>query len=327
MPPPDESFAFRYTIFPMNEEHWAAFGDCTVRTVADEIEAWSNATVIFTNDVRPMREAYRLLKDGHWWLSSADHYVAELHVSPGPGGWNFSLSLLHSFFDGRAGFSMMDLYFKYLTAELEGKAKPLEPIEWGTEISRLQPPASFVVSLVETGRPPNLPPASSMIAAEQLGKSEKPAVTLALSSYKRRAKSIGRGRFHELSRSFNDATHYLIAWTFINHRHKLPGGYSSYESQKGSPLLAQDGTSPVLPMDVIRAMFKIDETKNSIELESSTKMRFGIISLLQWPRCGSQLTNLWTLTEPAIWKHTLLAKHSIQLRSRYPRSSYRPLGT
>ncbi|OCB90912.1 hypothetical protein A7U60_g1822 [Sanghuangporus baumii] len=282
MPPPDESFAFRYT----------------VPTAADEIEAWSSATVIFTNDVRPMREAYRLLNDVHLWLSSADHYVAELHVSRVRvvriSGWNFVAPF---FFDARAGFSMMDLYFKYLTAELEGKAKPLESIEWGTEISRLQSPASFVVSLVETGHPPNLPPAPSMIAAEQQGKSEKPAVRLWIypptnagvkrnisrdvtfsqettgklhAIAKRHGYTITQlykyrtWGFHELSRSFNDATHYLIAWTIINHRHKLPGEYSSYESQKGSPLLAQDGTSPVLPMDVIRAMFKIDETKNSI---------------------------------------------------------------
>ncbi|KAL5520191.1 hypothetical protein ACEPAG_9404 [Sanghuangporus baumii] len=123
----------------------------------------------------------------------------------------------------------------------------------GTEISRLQPPTSFVVSLVVTGRPPNLPSASSVIAAEQQGKSEKPAVRFWLypptdagvkeispemSSFRRRrrrdfmrfrkgAANIGSGRLHELNRSFNDATHYLIAWTFINHRHTLLAGYSS----------------------------------------------------------------------------------------------------
>lgn len=73
MPPPDDVFAFRYT----------------VPSRTGDVDAWAKETVIFTDDVKPMREAYRALLHGHYWLTSADHYVAELHVSPSPDGWNF----------------------------------------------------------------------------------------------------------------------------------------------------------------------------------------------------------------------------------------------
>ena len=67
----------------------------------------------------------------------------------------------------------MDLYLKYLTRELEGEAKPVESIKWGTETSRLQPPASFVVSLVETGSPPDIPSSPAANGTKQQEKLEE----------------------------------------------------------------------------------------------------------------------------------------------------------
>ena len=178
----------------------------------------------------------------------------------------------------------MDLYLKYLTRELEGEAKPVESIKWGTETSRLQPPASFVVSLVETGSPPDIPSSPAVNGTEQQEKlGEKVAPVSPVSPFEsctddvtqklwlypptnaggkdnifkdvtfsketseklhavakkhgytmtqlftalfilahteaefRAAGKQGSARYQELSQSFHDATHYIVAWTFINH--------------------------------------------------------------------------------------------------------------
>ncbi|KAH8115365.1 hypothetical protein DFH11DRAFT_102097 [Phellopilus nigrolimitatus] len=140
LPSPDNSFAFRYTV-PESPE---------------DAGKWLDETVFFSDDVKPLYEKHCELKDGRWWLCSADRYVAELHVSPLEGGWQISIVISHNSTDGRNAFALMDLFLEFLTAVLENRATPVSDIEWGAEIVRLAPPGPFTKSLAEKGVPPDL---------------------------------------------------------------------------------------------------------------------------------------------------------------------------
>lgn len=62
----------------------------------------------------------------------------------------------HNSIDGRNAFAMLDLFFRFMRAELEGTAELVSSIEWGPEVVRLPPPGAFTVALAENGSPPNI---------------------------------------------------------------------------------------------------------------------------------------------------------------------------
>lgn len=77
LPSPDGGYALRYVV-PKSQE---------------DVTAWLKETVIFSDEVKPLREAHRQQTDAHWWPPSTDHYNAELHVAPlENGGWRFRLA-------------------------------------------------------------------------------------------------------------------------------------------------------------------------------------------------------------------------------------------
>ncbi|KII90414.1 hypothetical protein PLICRDRAFT_106027 [Plicaturopsis crispa FD-325 SS-3] len=71
-PAPDNHFGFSYTV---------------PQSTAD-VDAWVKDTFFLTDEVKPLYETHRVLKDEHWWKSSDNHYVAELHASPLEKGWS-----------------------------------------------------------------------------------------------------------------------------------------------------------------------------------------------------------------------------------------------
>ncbi|KAH8115367.1 hypothetical protein DFH11DRAFT_1726222 [Phellopilus nigrolimitatus] len=328
LPPPDNSFAFRYTV-PLSPE---------------DAEEWVDETVFFTDDVKPLYEKHLELKDGRWWLCSADRYVAELHVSPLESGWQISIIFSHNSTDGRNSFAMMDLFLGFLAAELEERATPVSAIEWGTEVVRLAPPGSFAMSLAEKGVPPDLtteataskdsedakdkstsPPApvpwlyapietgghgevsqvvkfsrettSALHAvAKKRGRTITQVVT-ALSTLAhaeaslRIAAALGKERFEEVARAFSTSTHYLVAWNFMNHRHKLPGGYDSYESPTSAPLSPIDGVALLLSMDAVRKLVKLDDADS---------VRHKIDEDAFWDDMVQEVVNAWKAIDQSL---------------------------
>lgn len=139
----DKRFAFRY-IVPQTKE---------------DVAAWVNETVFFnaeSPDKKALYDKHCELKHGRWWRSSEDHYAVELHVSPLGSDWHVSLIFSHNSIDGRNSFAMTELFLEFLKREMEGGARPNETSDWGSEVIRLQNPASFIASIAESGQPPDI---------------------------------------------------------------------------------------------------------------------------------------------------------------------------
>ncbi|KAI5118789.1 hypothetical protein M0805_005018 [Coniferiporia weirii] len=305
----DRRFAFRYRVPGVSSSIGTGAGAET------DVNAWVDETLFFDTHARPLYETHCALKDGRWWRGSDDHYVAELHVSPGEGKnkWQFSIIFSHSSIDGRNSFAIMDLFLSFLTAVLDGTASPTSSLEWGTEVPRLPPPGPFVMALAESGAPPSLElptppagkaaapaPAPPMIpwlyapratgatgdvarlvkfsaattaqlhaAARRHGGSITQVVTAlsALAHAEAALQTAGSGgdaaRFEEVAQAYAASTHYLVAWNFINHRHKFPGGYDTYTSPGVTrpALCTCDGVPLLLPMDPLRATVAPDAAK------------------------------------------------------------------
>ncbi|KAI5118790.1 hypothetical protein M0805_005019 [Coniferiporia weirii] len=294
----DRRFAFRYR----------------VPGVSADVDAWVDETLFFDTHAQPLYETHCALKDGRWWRGSDDHYVGELHVSPGEGEnkWHFSM-------DGRSSFAILDLFLDFLTAVFDGTAPPTSSLEWGTEVPRLPPPGSFIPALVESGVPPSLelptPPAEKATApastppmvpwlyapratgvtgdigrlvkfstattaklhdaARRHGRSITQVVTAlsALAQAEAALQTAGSGgdaaRFEEVAQAYAASTHYLVAWNFINHRHKFPGGYDTFTAPGATAtatatqpaLTTNDGVPLLLPMDLVRAAVAPDADK------------------------------------------------------------------
>lgn len=98
------------------------------------------------------------------------------------------------------------------------------------------------------------------------------------------ASTQSKERFLEVSGPFKNATHYTIpiqplsqvrslyslfltiamSHSILHQRHRLPGGYDSFESHTGAPLITLDGLSLTFPMETLRSLFKIDEESSSV---------------------------------------------------------------
>ncbi|KAH8823438.1 hypothetical protein DL96DRAFT_1713848 [Flagelloscypha sp. PMI_526] len=288
--PPDNHFTFKYFV-PKNLK---------------SAEEWAEETVFFSDEVKSPYEAHKTLKDGQWWKPSADHWVGELHVSPIPEGWQFSVVFIHNSIDGRNGFAVLDELLSKLVPILEGTGKPVAELSWGEETSRLSPAGAILIAqadIVDTkpkvaappppGGAPQIPflwtpaqtsnkgdiaalitlPADTTAKLHELSKAHGKTVTQVITALSilahtevalTAAAKAGEERFKLVAGSFNQATFYLIAWNFINHRHKFPGGFKSLSSETPSPLCTADGVPLILPMDPIRKFFTIDEQKLTV---------------------------------------------------------------
>ena len=137
----DKRFAFRYSV-----------PQCT-----SDVDAWVNETVFFDSHPSELYAKHRALKDGHWWRSSDNRYVAELHAAPLINGeegaqWSFqcvpchfyhdrgvadievySIVFAHNGIDGRNAFTMLDSFLSLLSSEISGTALPTNTRRWGDE--------------------------------------------------------------------------------------------------------------------------------------------------------------------------------------------------
>lgn len=69
----------------------------------------------------------------------------------------------HWAIDGHLGLELLDKFFEYLAAELEGKAENVKDLKWGDEIAQLPPAISSVIAPEYCGEvAPPLPQAGSM---------------------------------------------------------------------------------------------------------------------------------------------------------------------
>ncbi|KAK7683437.1 hypothetical protein QCA50_013268 [Cerrena zonata] len=71
----------------------------------------------------------------------------------------------------------------------------------------------------------------------------------------------GNERFKLVSEAYEASNFYLVAFNFVNHRHKLPGGYHDFKSAVGAPLCAIDGMPIMAPAKHIKALVKVDTNK------------------------------------------------------------------
>ncbi|THH03330.1 hypothetical protein EW145_g6347 [Phellinidium pouzarii] len=141
------NFAFRYT----------------VPTSLDEVYSWAKDVTFFDDGIQELHAKNSQMNEQHWWHSVDDHYNLELHVSPLAKGWQFSLTMPHCTADARGMLMMLNYFFDFLAAILEGRPQLLSELEWGKEVERLTPPGPFITTLANTGVSPTLPDPTSLV--------------------------------------------------------------------------------------------------------------------------------------------------------------------
>ncbi|KAG7089981.1 hypothetical protein E1B28_011604 [Marasmius oreades] len=287
LPAPDNHFILTYHV-PKNFE---------------QVQAWVDETLFFTNTVKDLYELHKSLKDERWWRPANGHWVGELHVSPIEDGWQCSIVFNHNSIDGRSAFIVLNELLAKLVPILDSSAKPVSELRWGEETQCL-PPAAIAILAKENIYPkrdqPLLPlsqmpawiwpPAKSpssvardltalvtlpvettskLHAISKLhGRTITPVIN-ALSILAHTEVSLataakaGHERFNILSQGYKESVVYKIAFSLASYRHSFPEPYNSLTGETSSPFTAVGAMPLFLPMDVVRKFFKIDDSTPS----------------------------------------------------------------
>ncbi|KAF7979275.1 hypothetical protein HWV62_42966 [Athelia sp. TMB] len=115
---------------------------------AAEASQWAAETIKWDETEAPLTVRDDAIKEA-WWTPSQNHYGAEMHVGPaGNGLWSFILATGHWSSDARGTIPLVDKFFEFLAAELDGSATPpVEQISWGQEVAKLAPTGAQAVKL------------------------------------------------------------------------------------------------------------------------------------------------------------------------------------
>ncbi|KII84678.1 hypothetical protein PLICRDRAFT_179481 [Plicaturopsis crispa FD-325 SS-3] len=109
--------------------------------------------------------------------------------------------------------------------------------------------------------------------------------------------------------AYEQATHFLFGFTFVNHRHKLEG-YKSLQSPNGTPLFAVDGTSMVWDMNALRKAVKFDKSSKKVIREVSDDAIWdGVVAVSGAAQAGIP-TSFEALHAREAEKHASLASHN-----------------
>ncbi|KAF5374193.1 hypothetical protein D9758_004592 [Tetrapyrgos nigripes] len=127
--PTDNSFLFTYKV-PLDQ---------------DEIDAWTDKTIVWRTEELSFSEWEEVVKRTHW-KPGDNRYGFEVHISLTTDGyWMMGLTAPHWVTDGRGILPVFDQFFKCLQAQFDGSAPPVNSIRWGEEVIRLPPTGVRIV--------------------------------------------------------------------------------------------------------------------------------------------------------------------------------------
>ncbi|KAF9020947.1 hypothetical protein BDZ89DRAFT_1071871 [Hymenopellis radicata] len=269
-----------------------------------EVHEWVSETIFWHEEPKTILEVDLLMED-KWWKCADGHHLVELHLFPStdtPGDWHITYLAPHNGIDARSLMKLMEYVLTWTLEELKSPSTGDPLLDWGSETPKcrykiVQMPKVHPFLLPDLSVPflPSIVGNTSASANDHNNAHVRLTLTkdettryrevcrangvtatdlwlalLALSEIEYTLQSSADAPEEAAQTNiaaYEQASHFLFGFYFINHRHKLPGNYKTL--QDGALLFGCEGTNLLFDMNTMRKAIVYDRANSKVVRDTS----------------------------------------------------------